>query len=138
MDKSFRISTNPEDMQINFIHSYLSGESYWAKGRSRKDVEISMANSLCFGLFEGSRQVGFGRVATDYVVFAWLMDLFIDPVYRGRGLGKYLVEAILEHDDLKGVHGIGLRTEDAQELYSKYGFGAIPEPGSWMFKKNRP
>ena len=119
---------------MNFVHNYLSRESYWARGRSKELVKKSMDNSLCFGVYQEDRQIGFGRVATDFVVFAWLMDLFIDPEYRGKGLGKLLIEEILNHPDLQSVNGIGLRTEDAQDLYSKYGFGSIPRPNTWMFR----
>ena len=120
---------------MKFVHDYLSRKSYWARGRSMELVKKSVDNSLCFSLFQGDRQIGFGRVATDFVVFAWLMDLFIDPEYRGRGLGKLLIGEILAHPDLQTVNGIGLRTEDAKDLYSKYGFGNIPKPDTWMFRK---
>ncbi len=120
---------------MKFVHDYLSRKSYWARGRSMDLVKKSVDNSLCFGLFKGDRQIGFGRVATDFVVFAWLMDLFIDPEYRGRGLGKLLIGKILAHPDLQTVNGIGLRTEDAKDLYIKYGFGNIPKPDTWMFRK---
>ena len=122
-------------MDIDFIHGYLSEQAYWAKGRSREQVLKSIENSMCFALFNDSRQIGFGRVATDYVVFAWLMDLFIDPEYRGMGFGKALVRYILEYPELKNVNGMGLRTEDAHELYVNEGFGPIPRPETWMFKK---
>ena len=132
----YYISTDRSRIDLKFVHDYLSGKSYWARGRSMELVKKSIDNSLCFGLFHGDRQIGFGRVATDYVVFAWLMDLFIDPEYRGKGLGKLLIEQILEYPDLQTVNGIGLRTEDAHDLYSKYGFGGIPKPNTWMFKSS--
>ena len=122
-------------MDLDFIHSYLAKQSYWAQGRSKEQVLKSMENSICFGLFDNDRQIGFGRVATDYVVFAWLMDLFIEEDYRGKGFGKALVRYIVEYPDLQNVNGMGLRTEDAQELYLKNGFGPIPNPETWMFKK---
>ena len=97
MKEEYQISTARDRMDLDFIHSYLSREAYWAKGRSREKVLKSMENSLCFGMYDGMKQIGFGRVATDYVVFAWLMDVFIDPAYRGRGLGRTLIKAIIEH-----------------------------------------
>ena len=117
------------------MHNYLCNESYWAKGRSKGLVQRSIDNSLCFAVFQGDQQVGFGRVATDYVVFAWLMDLFIDPEYRGLGLGHLLIREIVEHPDLSQVNGIGLRTEDAHRLYQKFGFEKIGRPETWMLRK---
>ena len=118
-----------------FIHDYLSNKSYWAGGRSMELVKKSMDNSLCFGVFKGDRQIGFGRVVSDFVVFAWLMDLFIDPEYRGQGLSRLLIKAIIEHPDLQIVNALGLRTEDAHELYKKFGFDHIPKPDTWMMRK---
>ncbi len=132
------ITTDRAKIDIVFVHQYLSEEAYWSKGRSLEDVKKSIENSLCFGIYEGSSksQIGFARVATDYVVFAWIMDLFIDKRYRGLGYSKKLVSAIINHNKLKNVNGFGLRTEDAQGLYSRFGFGQIPNPDTWMFKKN--
>lgn len=135
MKERFYISTELGEMDQEFIHRYLSEHSYWAKGRSLENVKKSMAHSLCFGIFTNGRQVGFGRVATDFVVFAWLMDLFIDAEYRGKGLGQRLINSIVNHPDLQEVNGIGLRTEDAQELYRKFGFEPISDPGTWMLRK---
>ncbi len=136
MEAKYYISTESAELDLVFIHSYLSEQSYWAKGRSMDLVKRSIDNSLCFGLYENGKQIGFGRVATDHVVFAWLMDLFIDPDYRGQGLGAMLVEYIVNHPSLKEVNGIGLRTEDAHELYSRFGFRPIPDTDTWMFRKN--
>ena len=133
--EGYYISTDKTKMDLNFIHDYLCNKSYWAKGRSMDLVKKSMDNSMCFALFEGDRQLGFGRVATDFVVFAWLMDLFIDPDYRGRGLGRFLLQQILEHPELQQVNGIGLRTEDAHRLYKKFGFEQIESPDTWMLRK---
>ena len=132
------ISTDRSKLDIGFVHEYLSNEAYWSKGRSLEDVIRSIENSLCFGVYnpDSQRQIGFARVATDYVVFAWIMDLFIDAKYRSLGYSKLLVEAIINHTELKNVNGFGLRTHDAHGLYSQFGFGEIPNPDTWMFKKN--
>ena len=135
MEQEFIISTDKKRMELDFIYKYLSVESYWAKGRSKERVEKSVANSLCFGLFENDRQIGFGRVATDYVVFAWIMDLFIDPAFRGKGLGYKLIQSIVEHPELQEVNSIGLRTKDAHALYKKFNFDSIPSPETWMLRK---
>lgn len=134
MEEGFYVNTDKEYMDIDFIHSYLSQQSYWAKGRSKELVQKSIDHSLCFGLFEGDKQIGFGRIATDYVVFAWLMDFFIDSDYRGKGLGQMLVKSIVDHPSLQQVNGIGLRTEDAHGLYKKFDFKPIPNPETWMLR----
>ena len=79
------ISTDRSRLDIAYIHRYLSEECYWSLGRSRAVVEKSIANSLCFGVYDGDRQIGFARVVTDYATFAWLCDVFVDAAYRGQG-----------------------------------------------------
>lgn len=99
----------------------LIAQTYWAKDRSRDKIQTSIENSLCFGVYKDGRQVGFARAVTDYASVYWVSDVIIDPAYRGRGLGKRLVELITTTDELQGVRGI-LRTRDAHGLYEKFGF----------------
>ncbi len=135
MEKEVYISTNIEKMNVAFIHEYLSKKSYWAKGRSKAHIQKSMQHSLCFGAFTpNDEQIGFARVATDYVVFAWVMDVFVSEDKQGQKIGEKLMDAIVNHPELKGVNGIGLRTHDAQKFYNKFGFSTIPKPETWMFK----
>ena len=127
------ISTDRSRLDIAYIHRYLSEECYWSIGRSREIVEKSIANSLCFGVYDGDRQIGFARVVTDYATFAWLCDVFIDAAYRERGLGKQLVETVVAHPELQGLRNFILATRDAHELYRQYGgFEALAAPDRWM------
>lgn len=137
MEQELEITTDKTRINLEFVHNYLSNQSYWAKGRSLEDVQLSIDNSLCFSLLDKKRnvQIGFARVATDYVVFAWLMDVFIDEQFKGKGYGKMLVDSILNYPKLNNVNGFGLRTSDAHGLYGKFGFSEIPEPKTWMYKK---
>lgn len=138
MQTKFQISTDKKLLDIAFIHNYLSEESYWAKGRSVELVKKSITNSLCFGVFnEDKKQIGFARVATDYTVFAWLMDVFIDSAYQKQGIGKALMHAITKHPELAAVNGIGLRTNDAGRFYETFGFESIAEPNTWMIRKKK-
>lgn len=139
-DDSVYVTADKTKIDLEFVHSYLCKESYWAKGRSMELVRLSIENSLCFSMFEKhtSKQIGFSRIATDYVVFAWIMDVFIDKKFRNKGYSKLLINHILGYPALKNVNGFGLRTEDAHGLYRKFGFSEIPNPSSWMFKRNMP
>jgi GNAT superfamily N-acetyltransferase len=95
-----------------------------------------MQNSICFGVFDfNHKQIGFARITTDFVVFAWLMDVFIDESYRGKGVGKMLMYYILNYPELLGIKGIGLKTKDAHGLYEKFGFNIIEDPEAWMYRK---
>ena len=135
----FSIQTDREKLNLDFIHGYLCNQSYWAQGRSRRVVEKSIRNSLCFGVFDGEQQIGFARLVTDYSTFAWLCDVFIAQSYQGQGLGKWLIESVVSHPDLEAVKYIILATSDAHELYRNYGgFEAPRNLDKWMVRYKDP
>jgi GNAT superfamily N-acetyltransferase len=127
----FIISTDPARLDINAIVDMLT-RAYWAKGRPTERTERAFATSLVFGVYEGRRQIGFARVITDYAIFAYLCDVFIHEDYRGRGLGKWLMDTVLTHPDLLGLRRWMLTTSDAHDLYRRYGFNAPANLDSWM------
>lgn len=123
MKNGFTLSTDKKKLDITAIHDYLCNRSYWAQGRTIETVRKSIDNSLCFGMYdETGNFVGFARVVTDYAIFAYLMDLFVFEPYRKRGLGKMLVDHIVNNDLFKDIRFWRLDTMDAHELYRKYGF----------------
>lgn len=127
------ISTDKDRLDVAMIHSFLSERSYWAKGRSLEAVKQTIAHSLCFGIYnrEG-KQLGFARVATDYAVFGWLMDVFVLEEYRKQGLGKQLIAYIVDHPAMKNIRRIGLATSDAHGLYRQFGFSQLSAPEKMM------
>ena len=64
--KAYTISTDPSRLDVDAIAEMLS-HSYWAASRSRENLERALFNSLVFGLYDGSRQIGLARVVTDSV-----------------------------------------------------------------------
>ncbi len=128
---NFFITTDASRLDSDVVESFLR-QTYWAAERSRDRIERSLRNSLCFGLFENERLIGFTRVVTDYADFAWLCDVFILKEYRGRALGKWLLETVLEHPELQGLRRWILATSTAQTLYSQFGFGSLKKPSIWM------
>jgi GNAT superfamily N-acetyltransferase len=83
-------------------------------------------------VFKGVEQIGFARIVSDYVTFAWLADVYILEEYRGRGLSKWMLEFIMSHPDLQGLRRWMLATRDAHGLYYKYGFQPISHPERLM------
>ena len=116
------ISTDRARLDLDAIHSYLSERSYWARGRTYEQITRAIDNSLPFGLYHGTEQVGFARIVSDWATFAWLADVYVLPEHRGIGLGKALVEAVVEHPDVHGLPRLMLATADAHGLYERYGF----------------
>lgn len=129
---AYLISTDRARLDLDAISAYLSGESYWARGRSRERVVRGIENSLPFGVYRDGAQVGFARVVTDYATFAWLADVYVLPEHRGGGLGKALVEAVVEHAAVRDLPRVLLATADAHGLYEQHGFAALQRAERFM------
>ena len=122
---SYTISTDKARLDVRAIHDFLANRSYWARGIPLPLVEKSIENSLCFGVYEGTQQIGFARVVSDLATFAWLADVFIVESHRGRGLAKWLMACIVGHPELRGLRRWMLATRDAHGLYAEYGFRSL-------------
>ena len=131
------ISTDPARLDLDAITDMLS-RTYWAKGRTREVIARYVEHSLVFGVYDGGKQIGLARIVSDYTTFAWLCDVFIHEDYRGRGIGKWLMETIISHPELQGLRRFLLATRDAHGLYAQYGFTPLGNPGRWMEKFNPP
>ena len=118
----FLYSTDKSKLNIDYIHQFLSKESYWAKNIPIEIVKTSIGGSLCFGIYDNNKQVGFARVITDYATFGYLADVFIDKDYRGRGMSKELMKFIMEQEVIKKLRRFMLATLDAHSLYAQFGF----------------
>lgn len=105
--------------------------SYWGADRSDDGHRRAFANSLCAGAYVDGAQVGFARVVTDYAYFAYLCDVIVWPERRGAGIGKQLIQTLLDHPELAGVSGWSLRTSDAHALYERFGF-QVQSDGMYM------
>ena len=134
MSTDYRFSTAIDDIDRGLVHRWLSEEAYWAMGRPRHVQEAAIEASRNYSVLEvgSGRQVGYARVVTDTVTFAWLCDVFVAPEARGAGVGKLLVDGALADLDALGVRRTLLATADAHGLYAQYGFEPLAEPGRWM------
>lgn len=116
----YLLTDDKSKLDLHVVCSLLQG-TYWAESRSREQIEKSIQHSVCFGLFHSGRQVGFARAVTDCVTYCYLCDVIVALEHRGRGLGKWIVECMLSHPDLKTTTQC-LRTRDAHGLYERFGF----------------
>jgi GNAT superfamily N-acetyltransferase len=135
MEPEYRLTTDPSEVDHDVVCRWLAEDSYWATGRARAVHDRSIAGSaLVVGVLDGDgATVGFCRVVSDGATFAWLADVFVHPAHRGRGLGKHLVRAVVEHPSMQEVGRIVLATKDAHGLYAGFGFEPVPE-GRFMHR----
>jgi len=116
----YLISDDPAKLDLDRVCQLLA-DTYWAKTRARKTIATSIQNSIPFGVYHAGRQIGFARIITDRATFAWFADVIIDPDYRGKSLGKWLVEVLISHPAAQVSLQL-LRTKDAHALYEQNGF----------------
>lgn len=127
------ISTDKSKLDVAFIQDFLK-DIYWAAGRTIDEVQTTIDSSFCFGIYLNDIQIGFARVITDYVVFAYLMDVFIAEKYRGNGFSTILISAVMNEPILKNIKIWRLATSDAHFLYEKFGFKSLAFPEKMMEK----
>ena len=131
----YEITDEPDRVDLDVVHGFLSRESYWRKGISRERVATSVRMSLPLSVHLATSKptmVAFARVVTDTVTHAWLDDLFVLREHRGRGVAGALVEAALTHPAVAGASLQLLLTADAHTLYARHGFQAFPDPRALM------
>ncbi len=130
----FTVSTEKARLDVALIHSFFVEESYWARERTEEQTQTAIENSICFGVYDGGRQIGFARVVSDKATFAYLGDVFILEEFRGKGLSKWLMEVIVSHPEVQGLRRWVLATRDAHGLYEQFEFSALRFPERWMEK----
>jgi nitroimidazol reductase NimA-like FMN-containing flavoprotein (pyridoxamine 5'-phosphate oxidase superfamily)/GNAT superfamily N-acetyltransferase len=128
------LSTDPTRLDMAWLHGTLSREAYWALGLPLDQLTESLEHSLVFGAYCDGRQVAFARVMTDRARLAYLGDVIVDARHRGNGIGRRLVEFVLEHPTLQRCDRIILGTRDAQALYEKLGF--VAPQYAYMVRRN--
>jgi N-acetylglutamate synthase-like GNAT family acetyltransferase len=133
MGATIRISTDPSEIDLDWLHAALSERAYWALGRSRETVERSIEHSVCFAAFDGDRQVGFARVVSDQATFAWVCDVFVEDGRRGEGIGRRLMEAVVLDPRLSGLKRMVLAT-GSPDFYTRFGFTPLDRPERWMLR----
>jgi GNAT superfamily N-acetyltransferase len=135
--EGFVLGTDPALVPVEAVHAWLSAESYWSRNIPLETMRRALEHSVCFTILaEDTRELaGFGRVITDQATFAYVGDVFVRPEWRGRGLSKWLMEAMAEHPDLQGLRRWMLATRDAHALYAKTGWVPLEEPARWMERR---
>lgn len=130
----YLISTDKTRLDIDAIHDFVS-VSYWADGRTMEEVQSTIKNSLCFGIYmKTGRQIGFARVVTDHTFFGFIMDFIVFQEFQGNGYGKVLMDFITANETIKGLRTVALKTKDAHKFYERYGFKSIADSPLWMSK----
>jgi GNAT superfamily N-acetyltransferase len=131
---SLVLTTDRQWIDVDAVYEMLRTE-HWGWQVTRELLERSIENSVCVGVYDTSdadRQLAFARVVTDLATYAYLTDVVVSPAARGRGIGHWMIDAIVGHPDLRDVRRVALLTRDARALYEKFGFTTDMPTSTYM------
>jgi GNAT superfamily N-acetyltransferase len=135
---AYLVSDDRARLDFDVIHGFLK-DAYWAPGVPRAVVEHAARQSRPFGLYlteDGARprQIGYMRVLTDEASIGHLLDVFVLERFRGQGLARWMVGAVLAEPSFAAIRTWILGTKDAHEVYRRFGFSEA-EPGRYMTRR---
>jgi GNAT superfamily N-acetyltransferase len=127
------VTDDRDEIDRDRLFGWLESSYWWSGGLHRSVFDAAVEHSLCFSaVTRDGTFVGFGRMVTDRATFAYWADVYVDPAHRGRGLGRALTGAALEHPALATCRRILLATRDAHEVYALHGFVPLADPTVFM------
>jgi GNAT superfamily N-acetyltransferase len=123
--RSVTVSDDPSRVDVDVVWRFLSTEAYWGRWRSRDDVlaQVRGAWRVVGAYASDGAMVGFARAFSDGVSAAYLADVFVLPAWRGLGVGRRIVEEMVENGSGREFRWM-LHTADAHALYADLGFAA--------------
>ncbi|HEY4129125.1 MAG TPA: GNAT family N-acetyltransferase [Gemmatimonadaceae bacterium] len=125
------LSTDRSRLDVDMVLEWLLA-SHWGAAMTRELLDRAIENSVCFAVYRGDEQLSFARAVTDLATYAYLTDVIVAVPARGRGLGKWMMEAVVAHPDLQGLRRIALWTRDARTLYEQFGFTTVTSASTYM------
>lgn len=136
-DDGLTLSGDPSRLDLDRICGWLA-TAYWADTRDRATIERSLATSRPYGVYASDgMQVALARALTDFAVIAWIGDVIVDPAWRGKGIGTWMMRGVVDDLVAHGVPQIMLATNDAHDVYRRVGFSALRRPERWMERDSR-
>ena len=123
--KGYLITTDKSLLDPVRVHAWLSTESYWCAGVPYEVVKTTFDHSYCIGAVKDGKQVGYARLVTDYAVFAYLADVYVEEAHRGKGISKKMMEILTGLEWVQNLRRVMLATKDAHTLYEQFGFEIV-------------
>lgn len=102
----------------------LYGDHEWWADREPPEVrEALVGTELALGIRADGRLLAATRVLTDYAFYGTVYDVVVAGDRRREGIGRRLMDAVVDHDDLAGLEVLDLRCrEGLVPFYRTVGF----------------
>lgn len=119
----------PTEKQIRQIVDLYRMQGWWqtGDGESPHFIPKLIAGSHCFVVaMKGEDIVGMGRAISDGISDAYIQDLTVRSDCRKQGVGRRILQVLLERLHADGLRWIGLIAEPGSDnLYRRAGFREI-------------
>jgi GNAT superfamily N-acetyltransferase len=131
-------------MSIEYRHDMPDPDAYfrlfestgWNKGYHFSAEQLQQAIQHSWRLvaaYDGGELVGFGRLISDGVHHALLVDLIVLPDYQGQGIGGAILTRLVNECRAHGIHDVQLFCAKGKAgFYEKFGFVARPTDAPGM------
>ena len=105
-------------------------ESVWDGAPTFEQVELGLKNTLFrVSVWDDDKVIGMARMNGDLGLNYYIKDVVVRPEYQGRGIGRMLINALLQFINDNGIPGTEIFVElcampDKIPFYEKFGFSA--------------
>ena len=135
-DSLIRVELVPSWKEEEIVELYRAG-GWWKEGMDKTRINDLIKGSFLFAVaidFSRGRAVGMGRVISDGVADAYIQDLVVLEDWRNSGVGKMILETLLEECRSRKIAWIGLIAEPGKEdFYGTLGFRPMPQHVPMLF-----
>ena len=128
----------PNEIKLEIINNWPSDEivklykagGWWHEEYDSKGIPALITGSFAFLIAVNTttnHAIGMGRVISDGVSDSYIQDVVVLPEFRSKGIGKAIIQRLLEHCINNKLLWIGLVAEPGtKEFYKHLGFTELP------------
>ena len=118
----------------------LYSNQWWTRDRTLDETRSLVEHSSLIVGFADARGhlVAFARVLSDFTIKALIFDLIVDESHRNQGLGKTLLQAVMDHPALSQVRHFELYClPEMAPYYESFGFKELNHELILMRKEHK-
>ena len=113
----------------------------WNEKYQLNDTDLYKAiinSKFVVSVYIDSKLIGFGRIISDGILHALIVDIIVLPEFKRRGIGTIIINKLLNIGYRNNIRDIQLFcVKGKKEFYKKNGFNERPNIAPGMELKNR-